>query len=122
MKEYIHGIAEWLALAVEGGGIAVIILGFVYAFIHGLVGRKHQGSWEGIYEELRKDIGRTLLLGLEFLLAAEIVRSIMIGEELNSVLILGLVVVIRTFLSISLEMEINGRWPWQADRIRSTRE
>lgn len=66
-----------------------------------------------VYTEFRRALGRSILLGLELLVAADIIRTVAITPTLESVAVLGGIVLIRTFLSFSLELEISGRWPWQ---------
>ena len=71
-------------------------------------------SWDNrAYESYKHQLGKTLLLGLEFLVAADVVRTVALEPTLTNVAVLGLLVVIRTFLSWSLTVEIEGRWPWQ---------
>lgn len=118
MEELLPVIAHHLALIIEGLALLVIAGGVIIAVLRALVHRVRHGTWMGSYEDVRKGIGRTLLIALEFLLAAEIARSIMAGETLNAALTLGLVVVVRTFLSIAIEMEISGRWPWRSTEAR----
>jgi len=65
------------------------------------------------YRLFRQDLGRAILLGLEFLIAGDIIRTVVVAPTLENVLILGLIVLIRTFLSIALQLEVEGRWPWQ---------
>jgi uncharacterized membrane protein len=65
------------------------------------------------YRQFRQDLGRSILLGLEFLVAADIIRTVSEKPTLQGVLVLGLIVVIRTFLSFTLTVELEGRWPWQ---------
>ncbi len=72
-------------------------------------------SYEAAYRDLRRRLGRAILLGLEFLVAADIIGSVLVSPTLANAAALGVVVVIRTFLSWSLELEIDGRWPWQKD-------
>jgi len=72
------------------------------------------GVQPGAYENYKHQLGKTLLLGLEFLVAADVVRTVALEPTLTNVAVLGLLVVIRTFLSWSLTVEIEGRWPWQA--------
>jgi uncharacterized membrane protein len=72
------------------------------------------------YRQLRLDLGRGILLGLEFLVAADIIRTVAVTPTLEGVLILGLIVLIRTFLSMALEVELEGRWPWQAKKEGAT--
>jgi uncharacterized membrane protein len=71
-----------------------------------------QGA-EQSYRIVRTVFGRSILLGLEFLVAADIIRTVAVQPSLQNVAILGLIVLIRTFLSFSLEVEIDGRWPWR---------
>ncbi len=107
-------ILEKLTMAVEAAAIAVIILGILIAtgiYIFRLL--RKQG-WIESFESYRRGLGRMLILSLEFLVAADIMRSVLIEEPtFRSIGLLGLLVLIRTFLSWSLEMEIDGRWPWQ---------
>ena len=70
----------------------------------------------GSYEELRRNLGRSILLGLEVLIVADIVRTIVIDQTFESVTVLGVIVLIRIVLSFSLEVEIDGMWPWNAAR------
>jgi uncharacterized membrane protein len=68
---------------------------------------------EDAYRIVRTVFGRSILLGLEFLVAADIIRTVAVQPSVTNVAVLGLIVLIRTFLSFSLEVEIDGRWPWQ---------
>ncbi len=74
------------------------------------------------YREYRANLGRGILIGLEILIAADIIKSVVIDPTLESMLVLGGIVVIRTFLSISLEVEINGHWPWDTTRLQREAE
>ena len=111
-------IFEKLTLAVEAAAMAVIILGILIAtgrYLFRLL--RKQGAIES-FNGYRRGLGRTLILSLEFLVAADIMRSVLIGEStLKSVGLLGFLVLIRTFLSWSLEMELDGFWPWQKRRF-----
>lgn len=112
-----------LAIAVsrvfELAGIAAIVVGALTALVHfvlGLLGMRHAIGIGGKHEPLpafRKTLGRSILTGLELLVAADIIRTVSVEPTMESVLVLGVIVIIRTFLSMSLEVEINGRWPWQ---------
>lgn len=103
-------VAETVGLVIDAAGILVIVSGLVLA-----VGRfaLHRNRIENSYRALRQDIGRGILLGLEFLVAADIVRTVAVTPTLDGVLVLGLIVLIRTFLSMALQVELEGRWPWQ---------
>ena len=99
-----------VVLAVEIAGVLAIVLGLVFA-----AGRF---AWprpaaRDRFRQLRQDVGRGILLGLEMLIAADIIRTVAVDPTMESVLVLGVIVLIRTFLSMTLEMELEGRWPWQ---------
>jgi uncharacterized membrane protein len=110
-------IARAVAKVFELAGIAVIILGGLYAalaFARGTVAaRAGTNDGEDRVAAFRRMLGRAILAGLELLVAADIIRTVAIDPTLEKVLVLGLIVLIRTFLSFSLEVEIDGRWPWQ---------
>ena len=97
--------AELVGKAVDAAGVAVVVVGLAWASIVAAT-RVVQRRTE-VYEQYRRLLGRSILLGLEFLVAGDIIRTV------ASVGVLGLIVIIRTFLSFSLELEITGRWPWQ---------
>lgn len=94
----------------EVTGIAVIGLGIVVAFVRAIVSLLQK---EEFYKALRERVGRAVLLGLELLVGADIIRTVTTRPELKQVLVLGLIVLVRTFLSFSLQMELEGKWPWQ---------
>jgi uncharacterized membrane protein len=102
---------ETVGRVIDGIGVAVIAIGAVLAagFTVGRLARKTGDA----YRNFREQLGRSILLGLEFLVAADIIRTVAITPTAQSVAVLGGIVVIRTFLSFSLEVEITGRWPWQ---------
>lgn len=107
--DIIHGITR----AVELGGVGVIVVGTVvstWALLRGFAARTDR---EATVRGYRQSLGRAILLGLELLVAADIINTVAIEPTLNSVAVLGGIVLIRTFLSFSLEVEIEGRWPWQ---------
>jgi uncharacterized membrane protein len=102
-----------IARGVEVLGILTLVLGLAAALVRaGLALSGGQGAYEG-YRILRSVFGRSILLGLEFLVAADIIRTVAVQPSLENVVVLGLIVLIRTFLSFSLEVEIDGRWPWR---------
>ena len=118
MEALLETISHHVVILIELFAIIIIILGTVFSSFSAIRHRLRHGQWFGSFEDVRKNIGRTLLLALEFLLAAEIIRSIGVGETLEAVIILGLIVMIRSFLSIAIEMEIHGRWPWNRSYSR----
>jgi uncharacterized membrane protein len=104
---------------VEAVGAAIMILGGLGAFI-AFVPRALREKTPDSYEDLRRNLGRSILLGLEVLIVADIVRTIIVDPTFESVAVLGVIVVIRILLSFSLEVEIDGAWPWQrSDRERA---
>ena len=104
---------EQVARGVEVLGIATLVLGLVVALVRaaGVLARR-RGA-EAAYRVVRTVFGRSILLGLEFLVAADIIRTVAVEPSLENVGVLGLIVLIRTFLSFSLEVEIDGTWPWR---------
>ena len=110
----IQHVIETIGVAIEVVAVAVIVAGLGYALIQSGVAFAMREGGESAYRRLRNLSARILLLGLELLVAADIVRTVALEPSLASVAVLGLLVVIRTFLSWSLVVEIEGRWPWQA--------
>lgn len=110
-------LAGLAAKVFELAGIGVVITGALVAAVTFALSylRPGQGAEEGEdrVAAFRRMLGRAILAGLELLVAADIIRTVAIDPTLEKVLVLGLVVIIRTFLSFSLEVEIDGRWPWQ---------
>ncbi|SMQ61236.1 Protein of unknown function [Altererythrobacter xiamenensis] len=111
-------IAVDVARLFELAGIAVIIIGAIIAAVkfgrNLVVGRGSEAGRErDLVARFRSTLGRSILTGLELLVAADIIRTVAVDPTLESVLVLGLIVIIRTFLSFSLEVEIDGKWPWQ---------
>jgi uncharacterized membrane protein len=105
-------VMDGIGRAVNAAGVATIVAGAVVATLVavGAVLRRQTGT---IYEVYRRRLGRSILLGLEFLVAADIISTVAVAPTFESVGILALIVLIRTFLSYSLELEITGRFPWQ---------
>lgn len=115
-------IFEELILQVEKAfqlaGVLVLVIGaFVAAVCFGVAAVRYRGATQP-YEGLRQGLGRAILVGLEFLVAADIIRSVAIDPTFQSVGVLGLIVLIRTFLSWSLVVEMNGTWPWLRAQAR----
>lgn len=101
--------------AIELAGVAVIVVAALVAtviYIRGGLGDRTE--WAAGFQAFRATLGRGILLGLEFLIAADIIRTVTLDPTLDSLVVLGGIVVVRTFLSLSLQVEIEGRWPWQA--------
>jgi uncharacterized membrane protein len=98
--------------AFEAVGVAVLLIGSVIALARCIAEAARGQPSSRVYRELRFGLARAILLGLELLVAADIVQSVAVEPTFESVGVLGLIVVVRTFLSWSLEVEITGRWPW----------
>lgn len=108
-----EGLVERIGDGMELGGIAVIVLGVLGSLV------RYGARWlpgqqkDGAYESTRRAVGRSILLGLELLVAGDIIRTVAVSPTFASIGVLAGVVLIRTFLSFTLELEITGRWPWQ---------
>ncbi len=103
---------ELVGKGIDTVGVAIMVAGAVLAA--GAAGRDLHLRRPSVYRRFRRQLGRSILLGLELLVAADIIRTVAVTPTLDGVLVLAIVVLIRTFLSFSLELEITGRWPWQA--------
>lgn len=113
MVKLISPVAEWCALLVEIIGIGVIVVTAVYTVFFALVQLLKRHQTETIFRKVRLRLGRGILLGLEFLIAADIIHTVAIELTFESLGILAIVVLIRTFLSFMLEVELTGSWHWQ---------
>jgi len=104
-------VMEVVGTAVDALGVLVVVAGALFATGRFLLRRR--GEPGDPYRRYRQDLGRAILLGLEFLVAGDIIRTVVVAPTLENVIVLGLIVLIRTFLSMALELELEGRWPWQ---------
>ena len=118
VEQSIEDAIAAIGVAVDAVGVVIIRAGILWATARFLVRR----MGEEPYESYRGRIGRSLLLGLEMLVAADIVKTIALEATFQSLGILAGLVAVRTFLSWSLVLEIDGRWPWQAANHRERRE
>lgn len=109
-------IAEPAAAVMELVGIAVIVVGAALATVAVFARRARYPDGGSAFEAYRALLGRAILLGLEFLVAADIIKTVATTPTWNSVGILAAIVLIRTFLSLALDVEIEGRFPWQPKR------
>jgi len=98
---------------IELTGVAIIAAGAVVTLAMFLYRVARRENLVATVASFRSSFGRAILLGLEFLIAADIINTVAVRPTLESVAVLGGIVLIRTFLSFSLELEIDGRWPWQ---------
>jgi len=106
-------LSEYAVHAFEIVGIGAILLGAVLATVPFLSAVATRAPFQSAYRTYRQRLGQAILLGLELLVAADIINTVGVDPTLVTVAVLGGVLLIRTFLSFSLEVEIEGRWPWQ---------
>ena len=104
---------ELTGRVIDGVGVAILVVGALAALTPYLISLMRGRASGDSYRIVRQNLGRAILLGLEFLVAADIIRTVAISPTLGSVAALGVIVLIRTFLSMALQVEIEGRWPWQ---------
>lgn len=114
LEEFRTIAASWSVNALELTGMLVIVGGVVFSVLSYTRAHYRTGDWSAGYDALRASLGRAILLGLELLVAADIIKTVAGDFDLESVGILAAIILIRTFLSFSLEVEIKGRLPWQA--------
>ena len=101
---------------VEAVGATILVVGGLGAFVRFVVEILRRRGLDA-YGDLRKNLGRVILLGLEVLIIADIIRTIVVDQSVESVTVLGIIVLIRVVLSFSLEVEIDGTWPWNRWRV-----
>lgn len=117
MIEVVKVIVTWSAGIIEMLGIGVITVVAIYALLYSLY-RVIRGEMCGnVLQQIRQQLGGGILLGLEFLIGADIIQTVVIELTFKSVGVLAIVVLIRTFLSFTLELELHGDWPWQRECI-----
>lgn len=103
-------LMESLGIGIDAVGVLVVVIGALVATLRFLAASLQA---QESYRRYRQDLGRAILLGLEFLVAGDIIRTVVVDPTMENVTVLGMIVLIRTFLSTSLQLEIDGRWPWQ---------
>jgi uncharacterized membrane protein len=106
-----HDTMEWVVDGFQIAGVAILVIGSLLALMRAAVNAR-QGA-PAAYQRARQDVGRAILLGLEVLIIADIVLTITVEQTVESALTLGLIVLVRTFLSFSLEVELEGNLPWR---------
>jgi len=116
VAEQFTAVMETVSLLFEIAGVLAIIVGFAAAAVLAARAVLRTRTWGPGYEVMRSTFGRSVLLGLEILVAADLIRTIAVEPTLDNLYVLGLLVLIRTFLSWSLDVELEGRWPWQRAR------
>jgi uncharacterized membrane protein len=108
-KDWVEAVGK----VVDSVGVAVVVLGLAFATAIFFARVRRRDEFESVYRAYRQGLGRAILLGLEFLVAADIIRTVAVSPTFQSAGVLALIVLIRTFLSVALQVEIEGRWPWQ---------
>ena len=112
-------IVTYVAYGIEAIGVLVIIIGCFGGTVRLLPQLKSKGMSE-VYHEYRQLIGRSILLGLEFLIAGDVIRTVIVSHTMTDVAALALMVLVRTFLSFTLTLEIEGKLPWVKHREQGT--
>jgi len=112
----VYATMESITTALEVVGVIILVAGIAFAFATAALRMSRGTSVTLAYEGLRKSIGRSILLGLEVLVAADLVYTVVVDRTLDSVLGLALIVLVRTLLSFSLEIEIEGTLPWRRNQ------
>ena len=117
MRESVDHALHWIATGIEVAGVGIIVLAALLASV--LFLRQGFGTlgWARAFRGYRANLGRGILLGLELLVAADIIGTVAVTPSFQSLGVLGLIVLIRTFLSFSLEIEIEGHWPWRRREV-----
>ena len=111
MEEF-KNLITIVTYGVEGFGVVIIVTGCLFATAKFLQ-RWKSDSAQALYQEYRRTVGRAIILGLEFLIAGDVIRTVIVTHTMDSVAVLALVVVIRAFLSFTLALEIEGHLPWR---------
>jgi len=118
-REFIDAALHWVATGIEVTGVGLIVVSAAVATALFLRQGLGAGEWSGAYRHYRANLGRGILLGLELLVAADIIGTVAVTPSFQNLAVLGLIVLIRTFLSFSLEVEIDGHWPWRRAELEA---
>ena len=110
-------VVDTVSKVVDGVGVAVIVIGLLIATVTYLLATRARADSDATFRVFRQQVGKAILLGLEFLVAGDIIRTVAVAPTFEGVGVLAIVVVVRTFLSFTLAVELEGRWPWQAGPV-----
>ncbi len=99
---------------IDGGGVIVVVVGLLVASGAFALAQRESEKRPLAYRVYRQQVGKAILLGLEFLVAADIIRTVAVAPSFRGVGVLAVVVAVRTFLSFALDVELQGTWPWQS--------
>ena len=113
MSELVKPMAEWCAAIIEALGIGLITATALYVLCFAICQVLKRAEAEILFHHIRQRLGRGILFGLEFLVAADIIHTVAVELTFTTVGVLAIIVLIRTFLSFTLELELTGWWPWQ---------
>ena len=103
-----------ISKAIDAAGVVVVVIGLVVATGAFVAALRSSATRAGAYRAYRQQVGKAILLGLEFLVAADIIRTVAVAPTFTGVGVLAVIVTVRTFLSFTLDVELDGRWPWQS--------
>jgi uncharacterized membrane protein len=120
-RDLIDAALHWVATGIEVTGVALIVVSAAAATALFLYEGVVAADWPNAYRHYRANLGRGILLGLELLVAADIIGTVAVTPSFENLAVLGLIVLIRTFLSFSLEVEIDGHWPWRRAELEARR-
>lgn len=120
-EEQLIAVVHLIVRGIEVAGVAIIVIGAAVSLLR-FTKEVWMRSRASAYQDLRSDLGRSILLGLEFLVAADIINTVAVEPTLQSLAVLAGIVAIRTFLSFSLEVELEGTWPWARSRKSPPRD
>jgi uncharacterized membrane protein len=109
-------VVDATSKVIDAGGVLVVVVGLVVATAAFLAAQRTAAARAGAYRAYRQQVGKAILLGLEFLVAADIIRTVAVAPTFRGVGVLAIIVSVRTFLSFTLDVELDGRWPWQSRR------
>ncbi len=115
MTDLFTNIVSVTGYAIEAFGVIAITVGFISATYRVLMGATPHGPER--FETYRRELGRAMLLGLEFLVAGDIIRTVVVDHSMQSILALGMIVLIRTVLVFTIHLEVHGAWPWNSSRV-----
>jgi uncharacterized membrane protein len=105
---------DTVSKVIDGAGVFVIVVGLLVATGAFVLAQRERGRAQVAYRVYRQQVGKAILLGLEFLVAADIIRTVAVAPTFSGVGVLAILVAVRTFLSFTLDVELSGRWPWQS--------
>jgi uncharacterized membrane protein len=111
--------ADAVSKVIDGAGVVVIVLGLLLATGVFALAQRDRAQRMPAYRVYRQQVGKAILLGLEFLVAGDIIRTVAVDPSFSGIGVLAILVAVRTFLSFTLEVELNGRWPWQSRQTSS---